>query len=430
MPDLRKTNESIKALLQTRIVRNLAWLAGADVATRAVRLVSVAIVARILGPEAFGVAALLLSSHELVKVGAQIGTGQSIIRAHADQLEAVSKASWQLNILVCIALAVIQLAIGWVVGNATGHGSAPYLGMVLALVFLGMPFGLVHVFRALRDERADEVARIAAAQNMADCILTVVLALAGAGVWALVLPKVLTMPIWLVSVRRLVAWQPQRDIKAAQWAPILKFGLPILGSEALSAARLNLDKPIIGAVLGVEAAGLWFLATSAGLGLTQAVSSAFSLILMPFLCKDEEGEGRRARFDRFSRTALPALALVFVLQAAAAPLYIPLLFGDRWDGAVMIVAVLCLTGGPRLLWESVVQLARSEGRSGAEFAGNALIGGAALLALFIGAQVSLVSAAIALAAVTSAAQITLSIWLRFIGLPTVSSIRSKEFQNA
>ncbi|NNU16509.1 oligosaccharide flippase family protein [Parvularcula sp. ZS-1/3] len=430
MLDLRKTKTSIAALLRTRIARNLAWLAGADVATRAVRLLSVAIVARILGPEAFGVAALLLSSHELVKVGAQIGTGQSIIRAHADELEAVSKASWQLNILVCAVLAGIQLAIGWMVGGATGHVSAPYLGMALALVFLGMPLGLVHVFRALRDERADEVARIAAAQNIADCVLTVVLALAGAGVWALVLPKVLTMPIWLVCVRRLVKWQPQREVQAAAWGPILKFGLPILGSEALAAVRLNLDKPIIGAVLGVEAAGLWYLATSAGLGLTQAVSSAFSLILMPFLCKDEEGQSRRERFDRFAWTALPALTAVFVVQAVAAPLYVPILFGNRWDGAVAIVAVLCLTGAPRLLWESVVQLARSEGRSGAEFAGNALIGTAALLALLAGAQLSLLAAAIALAAVTGGAQLILSICLRFVGLQMTPSSQTKELQHA
>ncbi|MCQ8183950.1 oligosaccharide flippase family protein [Parvularcula maris] len=418
----RTLGRHLSALASQRIVRNLAWLAGGDLLTRAVRIGSIAIVARLIDPDAFGLAALLLSSHELVKVGAQIGTGQSIIRAKADDLEAVAETCWRLNWMICTALALVQIAVAVAIGAVASDWSITLLGTALAAVFIGMPVGLVHVYLGLRAERADAVAKIAAAQNMADAVLTVALALAGAGVWALVLPKALTLPIWLVGVRRIVSWRPEASVTPAPWRPILHFGLPILGSEALVAARNHLDKPLIGLFLGIDALGVWYLATSAGTGLAQAVSSAFSFVLMPFLCKDEGGENRTARFDRFVRIALPVLTLVFIAQAFAAPVYVPLIFGHRWSEAAAIVAVLCLSGGPRLLWDGVVQLARSEGRSGIEFSSNLLTGFLSFAGLTIGAQHDLLNAALAMVMVTAAAQIGLSLCIRFITLrnPTPS----------
>lgn len=413
-------SRTVSRLLAHRLLRNFAWLTGADLATRVVRILSVAVVARLIDADAFGIAALLLSTHELLKVGAQIGTGQSIIRTGKNDLAGVAKTCFRLNFLSCGALALLQVGVACVIGMTTGSVDAAALGCFLALVFVGMPFGLVHVFMALRKEQADRVAQIAAVQNMVDSVLSVVLALCGFGVWSLVLPKVLTMPIWLIGVRCLTRWKPDRTVTPAPWRPIVAFGLPILGSEALGAARLHLDKPIIGALLGVEALGIWFLATSAGMGLAQAVSSAFTLVLMPHLCKEGEGEGRRARFDRFARAALPVLTIVFFMQALAAPIYVPLVFGEQWGKAASIVAILCVAGGPRLLWDSVVQLARSEGRTTAELFGTIALTGLSLTALVAGAQNGLLTAAVAMTATAILTQLILSAWLRFGVLPATS----------
>lgn len=389
-----KLGSIVQGLLGNPLTRNFLVFGTAETSTRAIRILSMIIIARIVDAQTFGLAALLLTSHELIKVGVQIGTGQAIIRAKDDELAGVCETAWRLNWAVCLILAAVQVLVAFIIGQMVGAPGLTLLGAALALVFLGMPFGLVQVFRALRRQRADQVAAIAATQSIADSILSVLLAVLGLGVWAIVLPKVLTLPVWILGARRADAWRRDGLDSPHPIAPLLRFGLPILASETLTVVRSQADKLIIGAVLGVEALGLWYVASSAGLGLAQAIASAFSLVLLPHLCADEKGKTASQRFDQFAKVALAPLALLFVLQSVMAPIYVPLLFGQQWVAAVGIIATLCLLGPSRLLCESAIQLARSQGRSDIDACANAVVSAGMLLGLFIGASMGILQAAI------------------------------------
>lgn len=403
------TSRNIKVricrLLDIPVVRNFLVFGTAETSVRAVRILSMVVIARIVDAQTFGLAALLLTSHELIKVGAQIGTGQAIVRADDEDLPAVCETAWRLNWAVCLCLAAIQVLVAFIMGRFLNEPAFFALGAALALVFIGMPFGLVHVFRALRRQRADQVAGIAASQSIADSLLSVVLAICGLGVWAIVLPKVLTLPIWIFGARKTDSWKRDARQEPTAFRPLLRFGLPILASEALTVLRNQGDKLIVGATLGVEALGIWYVASSAGLGLAQAIASAFSLVLLPHLCADNGKSTAIERFDRFVQFALPPMAVLFVLQAMAAPIYVPIIFGQQWALTSTTIAVLCLLGPSRILVESAVQLARANGRSDLDAICNVVITSGMLLGLFIGSLTSLFIAAVFYAVAGSLLQI-------------------------
>lgn len=201
-------------------------------------------------------------------------------------------------------------------------------------------------------------------------MIAAVLAVIWPGALALVLPRLLAAPIWLVAVRRLRPWRVDPSAGRAPVRPFLQFGWAVLGVEVVKALRLQADKLVIGALLGPAALGLYFLAFNAGLGLATSFSAALSTVLFPHLCNAED-RGQALRQGMI--LSLVLIVPVVVLQALAAPLYVPILFGDGWDGISDVVSTLCLVAIPTTLWAASAGWLRANGRPGIEFAVTAVL---------------------------------------------------------
>ena len=72
-----------------RLTRNIGWYGLAEAIVRVSRLVTTILLARLLLPADFGIAAIALTASELIRVLASNGIGQTIIRAREDELAAV-----------------------------------------------------------------------------------------------------------------------------------------------------------------------------------------------------------------------------------------------------------------------------------------------------------------------------------------------------
>lgn len=340
-------------------VRNLRAFVSAEAANKITRIAAMVFIARSLSVEEIGVAALALTSFELVRIITNNGVGQMIVRASDGDLESVCARAHQLNFVICAGAGILQIVVGFMLWRFTGAPALFVMGISLALIFFGMPFGLVRIFRAIRRNRMDLVARISLFQVSSDNALSLALALCGFGAWALVLPKLLTFPVWLVGARRSDNWRPVKSVAPASTKEFFAFCAPILATEALKGLRLHLDKAVIAGLLGVEALGVYFFAVNAGLGLAQTLSLAFSACLYPQLCKAlRQGEDVAAIWTKITGLFLCLASALFILQIAAAPFYVPLVFGETWRAAVPVVMVLCLAAAPRFLSDCASQLAR------------------------------------------------------------------------
>ena len=69
---------------------------------------------------------------------------------------------------------------------------------MLALVHVIYPFAMVQVYLAQRDDRWAEVSFAIAAQAAIDNVLTAILAIAGFGIWAVVVPKLVVAVLWVI----------------------------------------------------------------------------------------------------------------------------------------------------------------------------------------------------------------------------------------
>lgn len=379
------------------LLRNVGWLASAEMLSRMSRLVAAVALARMLTPIEFGAAAMAITVFELVRVFNQNGVGAAVVAAPGNQLAALMRTAHLAGWLTCLALVVTQCVVAYFVAQSTASAEIGWMIVSLAGVYLFMPMGVPHGWMLQREQRMSRLAGVNAAQVSTDNLLTAALALAGFGPWAIVLPKLLTAPIWLVGVMWGRPWRPDRSVGFASPRKLFAFAAPVLGSEMLNASRLHVDKLIIGAVCGLELLGVYYFAFNAGLGLSSALSVAFNGALYPNLCEAVRKTGSAVgAFRRGLATVAAPLAGLFILQAALVPIYVPIVFGEDWSFAVPLIAVLCLSGPAKLLTDGCALMLRASGQPRFEFLAVFASTATCLGAILIGAQVGLLSAAIGL----------------------------------
>ncbi|MFM9853676.1 MAG: oligosaccharide flippase family protein [Sphingomonadaceae bacterium] len=397
------------------LLRGLSAYGGAELATRIVRLGSTIVIARQLAPDIVGQAALALTLFELVRVLAKNGLGQQIIACSDQDLDATCNTahslfwmwSWLLVAVQLLAAATLWLAFGQIVAGA--------MLAVLSLVYVWMPGGLVQCHLGMREGLTGRTASTAACQSIADALLTAALLLIWPSPWSIVLPKLLTAPIWLMMTRRNRPWTPNPAAGRLPIAGVAKFSGAILMAETLFAIRTQCDNLIIAIMMGTSSLGTYFFAYNAGIGIVSSLVSAFGTVAFPMLCAAPKGAQRYQAMKQIAALGAALLGPLVILQGAAAHFYVPLVFGDHWASAAPLVAILCLSGLPLLISTLTTIWQRSQGQAGNDARNQAVACVAALSGLAFGATSGSLEAAAtglvvgqALAALFNAAWLTLS----------------------
>ena len=347
------------------LIGNLMAYGASEVASKASRLIVVMAVARTLDLTQIGVAATAMAAGDILKSLTENGVGQRIIAARDDALEAVCATAHRIFWGWCVGLFAIQAAIAagfWLTG---GSVTLSLLILLLGAEYLFMPAGLVQVALAMRAGKLRRTASIAGAQVVGANLMSVLLVLVWPSALALILPRLLSAPIWLVAVRRLHPWSRDAAAGFAPLRPFVSYGWAVLGVELVKALRLQADKLIVGLLMGSKALGLYFMAFNAGLSLSNAFTVAFATVLFPHLTQTAD---RNAALRGSFLIGLGLIGPVVILQALAAPYYVPVLLGDDWAGIGDIVSILCLVAIPTTLWTAAAGWLRANDRPQVELA--------------------------------------------------------------
>lgn len=399
-------------LLENQFMRNLSLMGLSQLANRVFRLSASIVVARLLFPEDYGIAALALTVNEIIHVLVRGAVVNKLVQSADNEIENLCTTAYWVNWVLCIGLLVLQSLVA--IGLGWWHDKLE-LGLAIAtlgLTYLVLPFATIQVALTLRANRLAATAKSDSLQTFVDSGLTILMALSGLGLWALVLPKLLAAPIWAFIYRRAHPWQVKGKICFQGWQNLLGFGRHIVAADAVFTLRNNMDYLIIAQFLGMEALGIYFFAYNAGLGVTQGFINAFTTTLYPHLCSSNDIQHRIARYKRTLRkvslTALP----VILVQATLAPLYIPVIFGDRWveAGAIPLVVLICLSALSRPFAEAASQLLRASGRPEIDFIWQVIFTLVLSLALFTGLNWGLMGIALATLIVHLLLQPAFALW--------------------
>ncbi len=296
-------------------------------------LIGYLVLARLLTPHDFGVAALGLSLVFLTHFLADAGIGAALIRRR-DEPEAADYASVVGVQLAVMMAAVLAAACWWVLAETTVAAVSLLYSASLPLLAFRVPSAIA-LERHLR-YRSLVIADLA--EVVAYTIWSVGAVLLGFGVFGLATGAIVRTAIGTLMLNRLgpIGWlRPTADWGRTRG--LLGFGVKFQLSGAVTLARdqgLNLATA---AILGYPTLGLWTLVGRI-MGVPLLVFESLWRVSFPALSRMiGSGEDVSELMRRSVGSAGFVGGLVYVPLAIALPPVVPALVGGRWASALLVL---------------------------------------------------------------------------------------------
>lgn len=310
----------------------------------ALQVVSVAVLGRILGPEAFGYFALALAVVSLGEVLRDFGLSSAAIQAGTLSRAQQSNLVW-VNVGLGSLLAVGCVTLGPLLGGLGGYGPASQLVQVLGLTFVLN--GLLAQYRADLSRRLRFTALtvtdvIGQAVGIA---LAIVAAVAGAGFWALAVQQLSTLLVTNVLAIGAAGWLPGKPDRAGDIRPLLRFGVGMVGTQLVGYLNNYVDTFTVGLRFGPTWLGLYNRAFQLLMQPLSQFRNPTTTLAVPLLSRLGAGGEDANRFLVRGQAALGyTLVAGCALAAGAAEPIIGLALGGRWAEAAPIFAALACAG--------------------------------------------------------------------------------------
>lgn len=348
-----------KQILSSVYLRNVGWMAGAEIANRIIRLSTTVILARMFSPQDYGLMAIIYTILDFANVFTMRGgIGSKIIQADEQNVKAICNSAYWLNWITCGSLFVIQCIIAFLISAFSQNHQLTIPLCLIAFTYLTYPLYITHLNLIERENKFKLVAIINVIISLVTNVLTATFALAGMGIWAIVCPILISPPFLIILTWRFHLWRPPLRFTLEKWREILGFGSNVLLNDILNRLRANVDYLIVGKYLGIEALGLYYFAFNAGSGITISILSTFMSPLYPYICavRNNYWEFRQRYFSSLKKVSLILIPII-LLQASLAPIYVPIVFGKKWIPAIPILILICLSVIPRIYgWASTLLL--------------------------------------------------------------------------
>jgi lipopolysaccharide exporter len=357
---------SDNAELTGTTVKAVAWQGLSFLLGKVLVLLATIVLARVLGPEEFGLVSLALVFVGLVEVMADFGVAQALIYRRdspraADAALAFTVASGAL-LGVGTAVAAPYLA------EALGDPAITDFLRVLALSFVLGSFAIVPDVLLRRDLLFKRRLVVQLSSSATRGIVSIVLALAGAGAWSLVWGQLAAMAVTSVVAWSRVRYRPDLRWWRLRWGdirPLLAFGVPTAANGLLSTIILNVDYVVVSRALGVTALGFYLVAFRLPEMVIVSAFQVLSQVAFPVFSRARTEPGRLRRgYLRMLRLQTTYGVVVGCVLAAVAPYLVPVLFGPGWSRSVVPLQLLAVYAAFRSLGMGVVDVLKATGRPG------------------------------------------------------------------
>ena len=379
---LRVPLDPDRASLRRGALRGAWWAVLEKFGTRAASLATFVVLARLLDPDDFGLVALSAVLVTLVSLFMDLNFGQYLVQQLDLRRQVIDCAFW-LSVVSGIVVMAILVACAPVLAFALDE---PRLRLVLIVLAGTVPLGALTAIpqALLRRSLAFDVITLRGLVGIgASSVVGISMALAGAGVWALVAQMYAQNLASLVLFFGFAGWHPRFawDRRAAR--DMLRYGRDLWGMGFLQFLQTRGDEFVLGVVAGAHTLGIYSVAKRAVLFLTDLAGGVVLHVGPAVLAaaKDDHARVRRGYLLGCAATVVTVVPVTMALAAVGGVL-VPLVFGAQWALAGPVTQVIAVGAGVAVLIQLdrglflALDLPRVELRSMAVTAVGGLIVGA------------------------------------------------------
>lgn len=324
-----------------KVISSSLWTTNSKIILQVAGFLTTLVLVRILSREDFGIMAMAITFVGFVDIFIDLGFLSAIIQAKDIRLAQLSSCFWiLLGLSLMLTLSVLFGAS--LISQAFATDRLASLIYWLAPLFLLAPFNIITKGILSRDLRLDLLSKIELYAGILKMGLSISLAFLGFGVLSLLLGFILERFLMTILLVFTAKWFPRFELDKANVRQLLAFGSKTTLSSLLWYIYTKADIFIIGRVLGAEILGVYTIASQFPQTIARLVPSTWHRILYPLFSRYQESPDLKQIVIRSSSILIVISLPLFVGLAALAPDIIHLLFGARWNDAVLPLQILSI----------------------------------------------------------------------------------------
>jgi len=333
---------------ESQVQSGVKWISISMLFTRVGRLLTTLILARLLAPELFGIIGMAHVTLEILQTIREMGFGLAYIQrqeSNPDQDRLAANTTFWLNGSINFLLFITAFLATPLIGDFFRSQDASNVLRVLCFTFLIDIFIALPSLDLQKQLKFKQLTICEIIQALVYAIASISMALAGFGVWSLVIGQLLSKLVFMLSLWRHTTWRPRWEFSFSMARQLFQFGKYMWAFVLLSGIGDAMDKILVGRFYGEAAMGIYsmafLLATMPATNITQLVNR----LTFPLFSKMQTdlGELRAALQKTISHISVLALPVSLGILVVA-PLFVSVVLAEKWAPMVPLLSILCYYG--------------------------------------------------------------------------------------
>jgi PST family polysaccharide transporter len=242
--------------IKERVIRGGFAKVVAQVASFALRIGSLMVLARLLDPRDFGLVGMVAAFTGVLNLFRDFGLSSATVQRLNVTDDQISTLFW-INVFVGVTIGLLLMAMAPIVVTFYHEPRLLWVTVILATAFMFNGAGVQHTALLERQMRFTALAAIDVIALVVSTTVGISMARAGFGLWALVaasvsLPFVTTLCLW-----RTTGWIPGRPRLQIGLHSMMRFGGGFTLVNLIVYIAYNLEKVLLGRFWGADAVGIY-----------------------------------------------------------------------------------------------------------------------------------------------------------------------------
>lgn len=330
--------------IKKQTISGMKWQVGLSFVQKVITFGTTLIIARILGPENYGLFALsyvIISAFGLFK---SMGIDSALIREKNNIQNAADTALIIIPALSIFLYLILNLSAN-LIGSFLNNSEIVKIIKVLSIIFVITSFSRVPISLL---EREMNFSKISIVEFIGTVILSgtaIIFSLLNYGVWSLVYAYLAQMFVMTIMFWRFAKWKPRLEFDWHKAQEMFNFGKFIFLGNIIWFFKENLNNVLIGKSLGVGALGLFAVAFNiSNLGYDYFGTKIYRIMFPAYSkIRDNIYDLQHAFLKVLKHIGFIAFPLgvgIFIMGGD----FLRLAYGDKWLNAIPVLEILAFAG--------------------------------------------------------------------------------------
>nr|WP_320165790.1 oligosaccharide flippase family protein [uncultured Methylophaga sp.] len=335
-----------KQSLKNLVISGSVWTLIGYAAAQVLRLISNVILAKLLFPEAFGLMTLVTVFIQGISMFSDVGITPSIIQNKRGHEASFLNTAWTIQVIRGVVLWLISIVAAYPYSEIYNEPILAYMIPISGFTAVILGFNSTSLATANRDLNLRNITLLGLIAQLVSVIFMVVWVYISPSVWALVAGGIVNAVVrmtlshlWISNQRNYFHWNSE-DAKE-----LFKFGKWIVLSTALTFFASQIDRLLLGYLLGASVLGVYTIAVMFKETTLKAIQMLSSKVLFPSYSKLINSGDDKRLYRALKKTRIILIAstwFVSIFLIFIGSYVIDLLYDDRYGDAIWMIKIMPL----------------------------------------------------------------------------------------